>query len=222
MLLPDELIASILDWATLKQHAHCSQALHQKRDYETILSLTLVSARFRRIATPLLFEEIRFTDSRLPGRSMVPPSEPVKKMHQLFKDNPSLRPLCQSMYVEIDDTADIKENDFIIANDFVSWFKNLRNLVIVGGFYSSTPDIVRTSMLSLIGRTQDLTRVKSFNIEGNMWYETGGISLSEVVKHIDVSSLKTLEVTAAGMSDLSTISEMLTPEVRSSLQPSFI
>ena len=125
------------------------------------------------------------------------------------------------MYVEIDDTADIKESDFIIANDFVTWFKNLRNLVIVGGFYSSTPDIVRTSMLSLIGRTQKLTRVKSFNIEGNMWYETGGISLSEVVKHADVSSLKTLEVTAAGMSDLSTISEMLTPEVRSSLQFSF-
>lgn len=221
MLLPDELIASILDWATLKQHAHCSQALHQRRDYETILALTLVSPRFRRIVTPLLFEEIRFTDPRLPGRSMVPPSEPVKKMHQLFKDNPSLRPLCQSMYVEIDDTADIKESDFIIANDFVSWFKNLRNLVIVGGFYSSTPDIVRTSMLSLIGRTQELTRVKSFNIEGNMWYETGGISLSEVVKHADVSSLKTLEVTAAGMSDLSTISEMLTPEVRSSLQFSF-
>lgn len=212
-MLPDELLAEILDCATLKKQAHCSEAHHQIRDYETIRSLALVCRRFRRIVTPLLFESIRFTQSRLPERTMVPPSGRVRKLHQVLQSNPALRSLCQALHVEIDDTAQIDVEDFDIANDFVSWFSNLRDLVIVGGFYSSTSDTVRDNTLALVRRTQELIKVRQLNIEGNMWYETGGISLAEVVRNTNDSSLKTLEVTAAGLSDPSTISEMLTPEV---------
>jgi hypothetical protein len=56
-------------------------------------------------------------------------------------------------------------------------------------------------------------------IEGDMWDETGGISLAETVKYINCSSLETLEVSAAGLSDISSLSEMLLPQVSAETFP---
>ncbi|KAJ5215030.1 F-box domain protein [Penicillium chermesinum] len=213
MNIPDEILVAILDFATLNKNRPCPDACHQKRDYESARTLTLVSKRFRRIATPLMFEEIRFESHRPSMRFMVPPSRAVQKLHQLLQANPSLRPLCHTLRAEIDDTAHVVEEDFQIINDFISWFSNLRDLTLVGGFYSSTSDVVRDNALALVGRTRELTKVKNLHVEGSMWYyETGGITLAEAANHINVSSLKGLEITAAGLSDPSTISDMLTPD----------
>ncbi|KAJ5672376.1 hypothetical protein N7507_001503 [Penicillium longicatenatum] len=211
IMLPDELLASILDWATLSDST--AQIRPRKRDYGTIRSLALVSHRFHRVVSPFLYEEIRFIHPHLCERCTVPPMEKVRKLHRLLLRNPSLRSLCLSLYIDIDDdSGEVNEEDFQVVNDLISWFTRLRSLVLTGGFYSKAPDEVREHTLSLIQSTQNLGQLRNLQIEGDMWDETGGISLAETVKYINCSSLETLEVSAAGLSNTSSLSEMLLPQ----------
>ncbi|KAJ5947035.1 hypothetical protein N7466_000050 [Penicillium verhagenii] len=137
----------------------------------------------------------------------------IGKLHRLLQHNPYLRGLCLSLYIDIDDdSARVNEEEFEIMNDLISWFTRLRTLVLVGGFYSKAPAEVREHTLSLIRNFQKLGQLRHLQIEGDMWDETGGISLAETVKCINSSSLETLEVSAAGLSNSSALSEMLLPQ----------
>lgn len=150
----------------------------------------------------------------------MPPMEKVRKLHRLLLHNPSLRLLCLSLYIDIDDdSVEVNEEDFQVVNDLISWFTRLRSLVLMGGFYSKAPEKVREYTLSLIQNTQNLGQLRNLQIEGDMWDETGGISLAETVKYINSTSLETLEVSAAGLSDTSSLSEMLLPHVSAGACP---
>ncbi|KAJ5083800.1 hypothetical protein N7456_013227 [Penicillium angulare] len=209
--LPDELLAEILNWATLTGDA--AQLRPRKRDYDAIQSLSRVSQRFHRVVTPFLYEEIRFAHPTLCQRCMVPPMAKARKLHRLLQLNPALRPLCVSLYIDIDDSGANTEENFQILDDMVSWFTRLRSLVVVGGFFSKGPERVRERTLSLIHRTKSLKQLKEFKIEGNMWDEIGGVSLAETVKYANSDTLQTLEISAAGLSKPSAISEMLSPQI---------
>ncbi|KAJ5647590.1 hypothetical protein N7490_003962 [Penicillium lividum] len=108
---------------------------------------------------------------------------------------------------------EINEEDFQVVNDLICWFTRLRSLVLVGGFYSKAPEKIREHTLSLIHRTGNLGQLQSLKIEGDMWDETGGISLAETVKYVNSSSLETLEISGTGLSDTAIIPEMLLPHV---------
>ncbi|KAJ5948450.1 hypothetical protein N7454_001757 [Penicillium verhagenii] len=213
-MLPDELLANILDWTTLNDKT--AQTKPRIRDYCVIKSLCLVSRRFHRVVLPFLFEEIKLIHPHL-CESCTASSSPMKKirkLHRLLQDNPYLRGLCLSLYIDIDDdSARVNEEEFEVMNDLISLFTRLRTLVFAGGFYSKAPAEVRDRTLSLIRNSQKLRQLRHLQIEGDMWDETGGISLAETVKCINSSSLETLEVSAAGLSDTSALSEMLLPQI---------
>lgn len=211
--LPDELMAKVFDWATLSDIADSKS---RKRSYGAIQTVALVSKRSYRVVTPFLYEEIRLSHPHLCCRCRVPPIHKARKLHRVLQHDPALRPMCVSLYLDIDDSEENHNDDFTIYFDLIEWLTNLRSLVIVGGFSSKSPQRIRQKTLLLIHRAQQLRKLRDLRVEGNMWDEEGGISLAEAVKNINSQSLETLEVSASGLSSPSTITEM--SEVRTELQ----
>lgn len=203
--LPEELIAQIFDWATLSDPAD-SKA--RKRSYGAIQTLALVNRWSYRIVTPFLYEEIRLSTPHLCSRCRISPIHKARKLHRLLQQDPTLRPICTSLYLDIDDSKNDPNEEFNMYFDFIKWLTNLRSLVIVGGFGSNTAYRIRHKTLLLINRAQTLPKLRDLRLEGSMWDEEGGISLAEAVENISSQSLETLEVSASGLSDPGTIEEM--------------
>lgn len=216
--LPEEILLQILDQSTLNSTTISDGAYYPKRIYSELRSLTLVSQRFHRLATPLLFEDITFyhessAPSSIKECSIVPPCSRALALHRVLKENPLLRSRCLALEIIIDDEAETTEEDFHVAADLVQWLSRTRSLRFYGGFHEETTKGQREYALSLISRaSKSMSELKEFLIEGHEDTYCG-LSLAESMEYIDFPSLEILAMTCNGPSDPDDLSRMLVSEV---------
>jgi len=130
--LPDEILDSIIKHATSErwQSQSCSESEHTS-DNTMVQALSLVCRRFKHIAQPLLYRNIRF---RWPI-AMAPPSRPVVKLHRTLSCNPALRQHVRLLAIHVPDIPSItKEDKYDILKDLATWLTRVRCLYIHGGF----------------------------------------------------------------------------------------
>lgn len=86
--LPDELLCSIVEFASILCGAHNEWMIERAIAYaqSCMLSLSLVCHRFQRLAQPLLFRNIRFQY----GNEIVPPSRSAIKFHRTLNEKAEL------------------------------------------------------------------------------------------------------------------------------------
>jgi hypothetical protein len=193
--LPDELLVAIVEFAASEPDAR-SRAQHRTFcNNGTLLILSRICQRLRRIAQPLLYRDICVMNQAAEPASVVPYSIPVIQLHRTLRNRADLRQHCRSLYVRIPD-GDLSPKDEIaysIAENLADWLTNTRKLTVDSGFkdafFLDTNRSERT--LTLIRRMcANFANLGHLHISR---YNCGTNSTS-VFEWLDCPRLKTLEM----------------------------
>jgi hypothetical protein len=212
--LPDELLVAIVEFAASEPDAR-SRAQHRTFcNNGTLLILSRICQRLRRLAQPLLYRDICILDQAADPASVVPPSIPVIKLHRTLRNRADLRQHCRSLYVRISNggLSHRDEYAYSIAEDLADWLTNTRRLTVDGGFSDETPGDTRLKELTyiLIRRmTANFANLGHLNIRRY----SGGTNSSSVFKWLDCPRLKTLEMQGVFEVNENDESVELAPEV---------
>jgi hypothetical protein len=126
--LPDELLATVLELATLniKSPGWRSCDCVVLCEYAAIKLLALICRRFNRIVLPLLYRTIRFNTVC----QVAPPGKAVKALHSTLQNNTSLWQYCQALSICIGDSGGkVEAEHFSMVNNFASCLTRVRCLV---------------------------------------------------------------------------------------------
>ena len=129
--LPDEILATILELATLRSDPHspyCPCRTH--RNFAAVKALALVCRRFHCILRPLFYYSIKL---RLPAKSG------TGSRYRRLRSNRLIWPYFQVLSVSIGWLDPKQDNGFWLVEEVVSWLTKVRCLDIDGGQYSMEP-----------------------------------------------------------------------------------
>ncbi|KAF2794133.1 hypothetical protein K505DRAFT_324955 [Melanomma pulvis-pyrius CBS 109.77] len=197
--LSNELLASIVDYATSKNGTQCSCSKQElARDKTIVKGLNLVCQRIKTIAQPILYRRIKF---EWPD-SMAPPSRVVIKLWRTLSQNASLRQNVRFLSMHIPDVPETHNPEkYDVLKCFASWLTRVRCLHIHGGFDGS---FHHEHTWNLIDRfSKNMKEIKHISLGREGW----GLHLEHIIPHLArFSNLRKLDV--HGITSFKTIEKL--------------
>lgn len=194
--LPDEILAIILDFASLKSPRVDFD--NEIRLYSSTRKLVFVCRRFHRLVLPIMYRTIVFGLG-----PMITSGESFMLFHRTMRENPALRPLCRRLDIQLEWFSLINKEKYQHWGDLFAWMTRLHTLKFAvdlrpGQFSGLVPladDLHNSLAWNLIRSAgQHMPELAYFQIQGLFCR----MNLRDVVKHAPLTSLKVLRVVKAG------------------------
>lgn len=207
--LPDEILAIIIDIASLKSPRSDFDTVF--RSYTFAKELTLVCRRFHRLVLPFLYHTIFLGHNPI----IDPRPQELVLFHKTLRDTPTLRPLCRRLYAQIKGPRFADEDYCTVWNDLFTWMTRIHTLEIaVDVMHDKFVGFLRANHLQN-GLPWNLIRTVGQHLRGLAHFKIQGylsmLNLRDVVKYAPLTSLEVLQVERAG--EIETDSACVEPEV---------